>query len=77
MHRSQSRRDEFLRSRLTDTPGPSYNVSKNFGSDLKSKMTLGAKAQPEKVIENPGPGHYDSNINYVKKRSISVISMNK
>lgn len=31
----------------------------------------------EKIIENPGPGHYDSNYTYLKKRSVSVINMNR
>ena len=77
MNRSQSRRDEFLVTNLTDTPAPSYNVSNVFGSDVKSKMTMGAKAQPKKIDENPGPGHYNSNFTYIKKRSVSVINMNK
>ena len=51
-----SRRDEFLNTNLTDIPAPSYDVSKEFGTNIKSKMTIGTKAKPEKIIENPGPG---------------------
>lgn len=77
LKRSRSRRDDFLLANLTETPAPSYNVSNVFGSDLKMKMTLGGKAAPKKEGERPGPGHYDSNFTYVKKRSTSVINMSK
>lgn len=60
-----------------DTPAPTYTIENVFGSNLKQKMTLGGKVQPEKVAENPGPGQYDSNYHYIKKRSISVINMQK
>jgi hypothetical protein len=58
-------------SEITDLGPGRYDAGKNFGEDVKS-FEFGQKREP-KVVETPGPGHYQPKEEMTKDKVTGVL----